>query len=105
MNQTKTEAKQVINKAVVEAWRTWILSARDMQEILISIAGDIAVSENISNATDSEKRPDFISMANSLANMLLEAASKGYVSSNDLDYANDCLDKVIPYLKLRSRLK
>ena len=33
-------------------------------------------------------------MVNSLANMLIDAASKGYVSSNDLDFANDCLDKL-----------
>ena len=31
---------------------------------------------------------------NKLAWIIVEAASKGYVSSNDLDFANDCLDKV-----------
>lgn len=45
MNQMLTEAKQVINRAVAECWSTWPLSPRDMQEVLISIAGDIAVSE------------------------------------------------------------
>lgn len=33
-------------------------------------------------------------MANALAQMLLDAASKGYVSSNDLDYANESLDEI-----------
>lgn len=33
-------------------------------------------------------------MANALAQMLVDAAGKGYVSSNDLDYANDCLDEI-----------
>lgn len=33
-------------------------------------------------------------IVNSLANMLIDSASKGYVSSNDLDFANDCLDKL-----------
>lgn len=31
---------------------------------------------------------------NSLCWIIIEAASKGYVSSNDLDFANECLDKV-----------
>jgi hypothetical protein len=31
---------------------------------------------------------------NSLAWIIIDSASKGYVSSNDLDFANDCLDKV-----------
>jgi|GEM_PF-5951228 len=39
-----------------------------------------------------------VTMVNSLANMLIDAASKGYVSGNDLDFANECLDKVIPLL-------
>lgn len=33
-------------------------------------------------------------MVNSLAQMLIDSASKGYVSSNDVDFANDCLDKL-----------
>ena len=45
----------------------------------------------------------YVTMVNSLANMIIDAASKGYVSSDDLDYANDCLDKVIPHLKPRRR--
>lgn len=40
-----------------------------------------------------------VSMVNSLANIIIESASEGCISSNDLDYANDCLDKVIPLLK------
>lgn len=41
-----------------------------------------------------------VSMVNSLANIIIEASGKDdYLSSNDLDYANDCLDKVIPLLK------
>jgi hypothetical protein len=37
-----------------------------------------------------------ISMVNSLANMLIDSSSKGYVSGDDLDYANDCLGKIVP---------
>lgn len=48
---------------------------------------------------DGGSRPDFIDVVNSLANIVIEASGKGYVSSNDLDFANDCLDKVIPLLK------
>ncbi len=41
-----------------------------------------------------------VPMVNSLANIIIEASGKdGYLSSNDLDFANDCLDKVIPLLK------
>ena len=41
---------------------------------------------------------ELVQMLNSLGNIVIEAASKGYVSSNDLDFANDCLEKVIPLL-------
>jgi len=41
---------------------------------------------------------ELVHMANSLGNMLIDASSKGYVSGNDLDFANDCLDRVIPLL-------
>ena len=40
-----------------------------------------------------------VSMVNSLANIIIESAGDGCISSNDLDYANDCLDVVIPLLK------
>ena len=33
-------------------------------------------------------------MINSLCWIIIVSASRGYVSSNDLDFANDCLDKV-----------
>lgn len=41
---------------------------------------------------------ELVQMLNSLGNIVIDASSKGYVSSNDLDFANDCLDKVIPLL-------
>ena len=39
-----------------------------------------------------------VHMVNSLGNIVIDASGKGYVSGNDLDFANDCLDKVIPLL-------
>jgi len=41
---------------------------------------------------------DWISKVNSLCNIIIDAAGKKYVSSNDLDFANDVLDEVIPLL-------
>lgn len=41
---------------------------------------------------------ELVAMCNSLGNIVIDASSKGYVSSNDLDFANDCLEKVIPLL-------
>lgn len=46
MNRSQTEAKKIVNKTIVEVWTTWNFSPRDMIEILISICGDIAVSED-----------------------------------------------------------
>ena len=39
------------------------------------------------------------SKVNSLCNIIIDAAGKKYVSSNDLDMANDVLDEVIPLLE------
>jgi hypothetical protein len=46
MNRAQSEAKVVITKAVFECLVTWPITAREMEEVLISIAGDIAVDEN-----------------------------------------------------------
>lgn len=46
MNRSQTEAKKIVNKTIVEVWTTWNFSSREMIEILISICGDIAVSED-----------------------------------------------------------
>ena len=35
-----------------------------------------------------------IQMINSLSWIIINAASDGYVSSNDVDFANECLDKI-----------
>ena len=56
-------------------------------------------SVHLTGGTD----PQLVSMVNSLANIIIEFSGKGGLSSNDLDYANDCLDKVIPLLKPVSR--
>lgn len=41
---------------------------------------------------------EWVSKVNSLCNIVIDAAGKKYVSSNDLDFANDVLDEVIPLL-------
>lgn len=44
-----------------------------------------------------------VRMVNSLANIVIEAAGKnGSISSNDVDFANDCLDRIAPFLKYLS---
>lgn len=43
-------------------------------------------------------RLELIRMINSLGNIIVDSAGKGYISTNDLDFANECLDKVIPLL-------
>ena len=45
LNFSQTEAKAVIAKAVEECRGTWILSLREMQEVLISCAGDLAAMD------------------------------------------------------------
>jgi len=35
-----------------------------------------------------------VQMINSLSWIIINAASDGYVSSNDVDFANECLDKI-----------
>lgn len=50
-------------------------------------------------APDGGTHSQLVSMVNSLANIIIEASGKdGYLSSNDLDCANDCIEKVTPYL-------
>ena len=44
-NIQKEQAKKVILKSVMECVLTWNLSPNDIEKILISIAGDIAVNE------------------------------------------------------------
>lgn len=39
---------------------------------------------------------------NKLCWIIIEAASKGYVPSNDLDFANECLDKLQGNLTMRA---
>lgn len=56
-------------------------------------------SVHLTGGTD----PQLVSMVNSLANIIIESYGKSGLSSNDLDYANDCLDKVIPLLNPASR--
>lgn len=49
--------------------------------------------------TDSGKTlQNFASLINSLAWIIIDSTSKEYISSNDLDFANECLDMVQPYL-------
>lgn len=45
MNLSQTQARKVILGAVLEVAQTWTLSPREIQEVLISIAGDIATNE------------------------------------------------------------
>lgn len=47
MNLMKTDAKQVINRAIAEVWSTWPVNARDITEVLISICGDLAVGDRL----------------------------------------------------------
>ncbi|HKZ42266.1 MAG TPA: hypothetical protein VJ044_14985 [Candidatus Hodarchaeales archaeon] len=46
-----------------------------------------------------EVRANFASMANKLANIIIESHVRGYITENDLDEANDILNVVIPFLE------
>lgn len=58
----------------------------------------VAVSVEHQMQPTSGTRPNFVHMANTLAWIIIDSASNGSVSSNDLDRANECLDQIIPYL-------
>jgi hypothetical protein len=83
------------------------ISAFDMLVDIARVAGvesiqtalnEIAAQQSVQPTGGTHSQ--LVSMVNSLANIIIEASGKdGYLSSNDLDYANDCLDKVIPLLK------
>ena len=46
-----------------------------------------------------EVRAYFASMANRLAQIILDSHGRGYVTENDVDEANDVLDVVTPFLE------
>lgn len=52
MNNTQTLVKQTIENSVKDCFLTWLLSEREMQEILISVAGDIAVGNYLITGDD-----------------------------------------------------
>lgn len=43
--QIRTECKEFLRQKVCDCQTMWPLSPRDLQEILISLAGDLAVTE------------------------------------------------------------
>lgn len=62
---------------------------------LAAIRDDIALHYKLigeASPYESDVPTMLMAMVNSLANMLIDTATKGYVSCNDLDYANECLD-------------
>lgn len=45
MNQIQSEVKRVIHESIDECFSTWVLTKQEMIEILVSLAGDIAIDK------------------------------------------------------------
>ena len=68
MNLVMSEAKAVIGRAVEECQQSWLLSRHDIQIILASIMGDIAVSGRpTTNAADKCQQCGFYLIASETA--------------------------------------